>query len=555
MFHSNSIMSKLYSGTLFLAFCLFPSIVMAESEVAAPKYSPAVNEQGVRGLSTVTSAEAMGAGRISFSMMVPWYHQDKGYLTSPNAGANIYTTTWAFSYGINSYVDLFANVAAFGANNYTNTDRNIGLGTIGVGVQGTLPFPTSFLRIAGQTALIGGTSRNQINTYRADGYNYFETRTGYDVLGKLMQTIQAGNEDWGVKLHLNEAGVVNINTNNPALLLLGAGLQGNLDFAVLGMEINSRTRFESVSFSTDPLWLTPSIHIRTPWQMNVMVGTDFALSEARSGTDPKALEPYRVFGSVAFSFDMLAGKRHAEFLRRQKAEQEKVALENKAAQSAQDLATKAVNDSIALANERNNNRMKMDAMQRKAYDDSLANKEAADALAKKAISDSLANKATAEALANKATADSLALLKSAKDLAYEKGKRSEAEKQLLSTGELLLDAVYFETGKTIISINSKPYLNIIGIMLLKYPKLQIEVAGHTDNVGGINYNINLSQGRAEAVRSYLTMVYPALSSTLSAHGYGMSMPKADNGTADGRLKNRRVELRVMNKDALLEYNQ
>ena len=54
---------------------------------------------------------------------------------------------------------------------------------------------------------------------------------------------------------------------------------------------------------------------------------------------------------------------------------------------------------------------------------------------------------------------------------------------MLSTGELLLDAVYFMSGKTFLSDNSKPYLNIIGKMLLKYPKLQIEAKGHTDNIG------------------------------------------------------------------------
>jgi len=154
----------------------------------------------------------------------------------------------------------------------------------------------------------------------------------------------------------------------------------------------------------------------------------------------------------------------------------------------------------------------------------------------------------------KATADSLALIQAASNLAEEKGKRTDAEKKLLSTGELLLDAVYFETGKAVISINSKPYLNIIGKMLLKYPKLQIEVAGHTDNICSIDYNVTLSQGRAEAVRFYLTGIAPALSSYLSAHGYGMSMPKADNATKEGRLSNRRVELRVTNMNALQQYS-
>ena len=229
-----------------------------------------------------------------------------------------------------------------------------------------------------------------------------------------------------------------------------------------------------------------------------------------------------------------------ELARKQKAAQEKAALEYEAAQSekkARSLAMKSADDSAALANEKENGRMRMDSMQRKADDVARANKAAADILAQKAI------------------ADSLALIQAASNLAEEKGKRTDAEKKLLSTGELLLDAVYFKTGKTIISINSKPYLNIIGKMLLKYPKLQIEVAGHTDNVGGIDYNVTLSQGRAEAVRNYLVEVAPALNSNLNSHGYGMSMPKADNGSKEGRLVNRRVELRVMNKDALQEYNR
>ncbi len=544
MLRSNSIMSRSCAGSLFLVFCLFPSIhtVRAESDSGrTPVYSPVVNGEALRGLSTVGSAESMGAGRITFDFMAPWYKQRIGYLTTPNTGASLFTGAGAFSYGVNPNVDIFGSIVGFASSNYSNTARSSGLGTIRAGAQGSLPFARSaFVRMGGQVALIGGTSQNQINTYRTDGYNYFETRTGYDFLGKLMQTFLSGSEDWGIKLHLNEAGVININNSEPVLLLLGAGLQANAGCAVLGAEINSRTRFNEMSFGTDPLWFTPTLHIRTPYQMNVMVGADVSLSADRSNGNPRALEPYRIFGALAFSFDMLKSRRNAEFAQKQKAAQEKAALEYNAAQSAKQarsLAMKSADDSVALANEKNNGRMQMDSMQRKADDDARANKAAADVLAKKA------------------TADSLALIQAASNLALEKAKRSDAEKKLLSTGELLLDAVYFKTGETIISINSKPYLNIIGIMLLKYPKLQIEVAGHTDNIGDKDYNITLSQGRAEAVRNYLTEVAPALSLSLFSHGYGMSMPKADNGSKEGRLVNRRVELRVMNKDALQEYNR
>jgi outer membrane protein OmpA-like peptidoglycan-associated protein len=547
MFRSNSIMSRFSMATLFLAFCLFPSIrtVCAESDsgstsMYSPVYSPVVNGEALRGLSTVGSAESMGAGRITFSFLAPWYKQQRSYFNTPNAGASVFTGAGAFSYGVNPNVDIFGSIAGFASSNYSNTNRSSGLGTIRAGAQGSLPFARSaFVRMGGQVALIGGTSQNQINTYRADGYNYLETRTGYDLLGKLMQTFRFGSEDFGVKLHLNEGGVFGISQNEPSLLILGAGLQANAGFAVLGAEINSRTIFHDMSFGTDPLWFTPSLHIRTPYQMNVMAGVDVSLSADRSNGNPRALEPYRVFGALAFSFDMLAGKRNAEFARKQKAEQEKLALENNAAQSAkqaQSLAMKSAKDSIALAKEKENGLNQKDSMQNEAAYVAQENKNAADLLAKKA------------------TADSLALILAASNLADEKAKRSDAEKKLLSTGELLLDAVYFKTGETIISINSKPYLNIIGIMLLKYPKLQIEVAGHTDNIGDKDYNITLSQGRAKAVRDYLTEVAPALSLTLFSHGYGMNMPKADNGTKEGRLTNRRVELRVMNKDALQLYS-
>jgi len=541
MIRSHSKRVGCLAGTLFLVFFLFPlnNPVRAESENYTPMYSPVVNGEALRGLSTIGSAEPMGAGRITFGFLAPWYRQQTGYLNAPNNGADVFTGSGAFSYGVNSYVDLFASLSGYGISNYTiNNKTNSGLGTISAGAQGSLPFPNNaFIRMGGQTAIIGGTSQNQINTFRADGYNYFETRTGYDFIGKLLQTFLSGNEDYGLKLHLNEAGVIGISHKDPALMLLGAGLQGNIGFVVLGAEINSRTRFNDMAFSTDPLWFTPSVHFRTPYQMNAMAGVDISLSADRPNNDPQALAPYRIFGALEFSFDMLAGRRNAELSRRHKEAQDKADLEHKAAMSEKNLSMKSLDDSVTLANEKRNGRNQMDSMRLKASNDAQTSQAIADLQTKKAY------------------ADSIALVRAAGDLAYEKEKRSDAEKQLLSTGELLLDAVYFKTGKTIISINSKPYLNIIGKMLVKYPKLQIEVAGHTDNVGSVDYNVNLSQGRSEAVRNYLTQVSPALGATLTAHGYGMSMPKADNGTAEGRTANRRVELRVTNKDALQQYSQ
>ena len=90
-------------------------------------------------------------------------------------------------------------------------------------------------------------------------------------------------------------------------------------------------------------------------------------------------------------------------------------------------------------------------------------------------------------------------------------------------------------------------------MLTKYPRLQIEVAGHTDNIGKYNDNMRLSQSRAEAVKKYLIQVAPELSGQLSSRGYGSTQPQATNNTAEGRKMNRRVELQVLNKEVLIEY--
>jgi len=181
------------------------------------------------------------------------------------------------------------------------------------------------------------------------------------------------------------------------------------------------------------------------------------------------------------------------------------------------------------------------------------------ALMEKARQDSLALLAKARqdslAMAEKARQDSLSLADTRRQLDSERSKRSEMENQLLTTGLLVLDAVYFETGRTEISIKSKPYLNMLAKMLTKYPKLQIEVDGHTDNVGSDAYNLNLSDGRSKAVMTYLISQAPELNGRLTAKGFGESSPKADNRTAEGRTLNRRTELRVLNKEALDEYNR
>ncbi|HNQ00543.1 MAG TPA: OmpA family protein, partial [Bacteroidia bacterium] len=77
----------------------------------------------------------------------------------------------------------------------------------------------------------------------------------------------------------------------------------------------------------------------------------------------------------------------------------------------------------------------------------------------------------------------------------------------------------------------------------KYPEAKLSVEGHTDNTGNPEKNVTLSQKRCESVKNYL--VSKGIDANrLTATGYGDTRPIADNKTADGRAKNRRVELKT-----------
>ena len=492
---------------------------------------------GTRGLPQTGSAEALGQGRLIFGLNGSFYNQQKEFAGGPNKGANFFTGIGSIAFGLNRHVDAFASITGIGSTQY-DSEQASGPGTVGAGVQGTLPFSQSApVRMGAQVAIYQGLTNNPIDSNYADGYSYFESRTGLDYMGKLIQTLVFGNEDRGFKWHFNEGVITSTESTTDGLLVLSTGAQVNIFAAVLGAELHTRSQIEKITFGTDPMWITPSVQFRSGYDINLSLGADLALSGERDdAAGTRALEPYRLFAGMTFTLDTEAGARAEAKARAQREAREKSALRNKNNK----LVMEAKEDSLSQISQ-------------KAASDS-----AASAAAAKNTADSLAmaNKAQGDsaAMAAKARQDSLALSESQKNLALEKSKRSDAEKQLLSTGLLLMDAVYFETGKTDISINSKPYLNIIAKMLTKYTKLRIEVSGHTDDVGSDAQNLTLSQGRAESVANYMMQTAPELRGVLSAKGYGETQPKADNKTAEGRKLNRRTELQVLNKEALKEYN-
>ena len=108
--------------------------------------------------------------------------------------------------------------------------------------------------------------------------------------------------------------------------------------------------------------------------------------------------------------------------------------------------------------------------------------------------------------------------------------------------------VLFQIGKYELKPEARERLAKVSGILLAYPSLRVAIEGHTDSVGSDDYNQRLSEMRAEAVRDYFVQQGVSASS-ITAQGFGKTQPIADNATADGRQRNRRVEL-VLSGDAI-----
>lgn len=108
------------------------------------------------------------------------------------------------------------------------------------------------------------------------------------------------------------------------------------------------------------------------------------------------------------------------------------------------------------------------------------------------------------------------------------------------------DRVTFETNSAIPEPESEDQLLIIASILKAYPRVRLKIGGYTDNIGNRQANQRLSENRAEAVRRELVGMGIHFS-RLDAEGYGEQYPLADNSTEQGRAKNRRLSVRVMQK--------
>ncbi len=273
-----------------------------------------------------------------------------------------------------------------------------------------------------------------------------------------------------------------------------------------------------------------------------------------------------------------------------------IAVSREAVQTAEDARAIAVKkmDDVRLANERQNSadaqartqQQADDATRRKERAESDAAKAQADkvqaesdaAKAQAAAADAQAATAKAQAATAKAQADmansqaaSASAVSAAQadadqsrlaaqqaqqgqqqaetDKAAMRAKLSEQLNSILQTRDsargliVSMSDVLFDTGKYSLKPGAREKLAKVAGILLAYPGLSIEVGGYTDNVGGDAMNQTLSENRAGSVRDYLVQEGVATNS-VSARGFGNTLPVASNDNSAGRQQNRRVELLV-----------
>jgi outer membrane protein OmpA-like peptidoglycan-associated protein len=195
-------------------------------------------------------------------------------------------------------------------------------------------------------------------------------------------------------------------------------------------------------------------------------------------------------------------------------------------------------------------------------DAAKARNDATDAQAAtaKANADNAANQASSATALSAAQADAeqsrlaaqqaqLSAQQAETEKAAMRAKLSEQLNSILQTRDsargliVSMSDVLFDTGKYSLKPGAREKLAKVAGILLAYPGLSIEVGGYTDNVGGDAMNQTLSEHRAGSVRDYLVQEGVA-NNSVSAKGYGNTLPVATNDNSAGRQQNRRVELLV-----------
>ena len=313
-------------------------------------------------------------------------------------------------------------------------------------------------------------------------------------------------------------------------------------------ELMERGGYLPTGYKFDPVILSASLPLEFYEARNALRIAQSEGAETYSG------ESYRHAVQLMNNADALASEKHID-------KKPLIAASREAVQTAEDAREIAVKkiDEERLASERQSS---IDAQAKAQAQAENANrlKEQAQVDAAKAQADALATQSASAVAVSAAQADAeksrLAALEAQQSEHQAVSDKAAMRAQLILQLNKILETrdsarglivsmsdVLFDTGKYSLKPGAREKLAKVAGILLAYPGLNIEVGGYTDNVGGDAMNQTLSQNRAGSVRDYLVQE-GVTTNSVSAKGFGNTMPVASNESASGRQENRRVELVV-----------
>jgi outer membrane protein OmpA-like peptidoglycan-associated protein len=261
---------------------------------------------------------------------------------------------------------------------------------------------------------------------------------------------------------------------------------------------------------------------------------------------------------IAVSREAVQTAEDARQISVKKMEEERAELERQSAVDAQAATQRQADDAIRMRDQaRSDTAIAMDAKAQAQNDAAAAQYATAQAKAELAANQvaSASALAAAQADADESRVAAQQNLRQADvDKAALRAKLSDQLNLILQTRDsargliVSMSDVLFDTGKYSLKSGAREKLAKVAGILLAYPDLNIAVGGYTDNVGGDAMNQTLSENRAGSVRDYLVLQGVA-SHSVTAAGFGNSLPVASNESSAGRQQNRRVEL-VVSGDAI-----
>ncbi len=376
--------------------------------------------------------------------------------------------------------------------------------------------------------------------------------------------------------------VVLENVFGPATLGKVENIDASYELLGRGIYSSSNTRIENAIFGIDRKTPLELFEARNSLRIAHIALADKYAAPALAKAEQQLRSAEEIYARKSDKKTVIAAAREvvqtAEEARvmavKQKAEEDanaKIAADKKAAE---DREAKARADALAEIQRRKDAELARQQAEAAKADALRMQQEAQQAAAAAARQQAEAEKASAAALlqqqAAQAAADQAAkdraaaeaeTLKARQATAQAEAEKAQLRSQLLNQLNSILQTrdsarglivnmsdVLFDTGSYTLKPGAREKLAKISGIVLAHPGLTLQIEGHTDSVGGDDFNQQLSERRADTVRDFLAeQGVPA--SSITAHGFGKTQPVASNDTPEGRQRNRRVEL-VVNGDAI-----